>query len=124
MVINVTDLKATVGRVLEGFDHKHLNEDTEHFRNRQPTTENIVGVLWELIVPELPAGVSSTACASTRPPTSSPTTTAGTRPASPGVTGSRPRTASTAPGWTRPRTRPSSASATTSPATATTTGWR
>jgi 6-pyruvoyltetrahydropterin/6-carboxytetrahydropterin synthase len=59
MVINVTDLKAIVGRVLEGFDHKHLNEDTEHFRHRQPTTENIVGVLWELIAPRLPDGVAA-----------------------------------------------------------------
>jgi 6-pyruvoyltetrahydropterin/6-carboxytetrahydropterin synthase len=58
MVINVTDLKATVGRVLEGFDHKHLNEDTGHFRDRQPTTENIVAVLWGLIAPEFPEGVS------------------------------------------------------------------
>jgi 6-pyruvoyltetrahydropterin/6-carboxytetrahydropterin synthase len=57
MVINVTDLKRIVGGVLDGFDHKHLNEDTPHFRDRQPTTENIVSVLWELIAPRLPDGV-------------------------------------------------------------------
>ncbi|MPY94650.1 MAG: 6-pyruvoyl tetrahydropterin synthase [Acidimicrobiia bacterium] len=57
MVINLVDLKAIVGRVLEGFDHKHLNEDTPHFRDRQPTTENIVSVLWELIFGALPAVV-------------------------------------------------------------------
>lgn len=57
MVINVTDLKRIVGRVLEGFDHKHLNEDTPYFRECQPTTENIVQVLWSLIAPELPSGV-------------------------------------------------------------------
>jgi 6-pyruvoyltetrahydropterin/6-carboxytetrahydropterin synthase len=57
MVINVTDLKRIVGEVLKGFDHKHLNEDTPYFRDRQPTTENLVQVLWELIAPELPDGV-------------------------------------------------------------------
>lgn len=57
MVINVTDLKRIVGEVLHGFDHKHLNEDTPHFRDRQPTTENIVQVLWTLIAPKLPDGV-------------------------------------------------------------------
>lgn len=57
MVINLVDLKAIVGRVLEGFDHKHLNEDTPYFEDRQPTTENIVLVLWELICPVLPPGV-------------------------------------------------------------------
>jgi 6-pyruvoyltetrahydropterin/6-carboxytetrahydropterin synthase len=43
--------------VLEGFDHKHLNEDTPWFRDCQPTTENIVAVLWTLIDPRLPDGV-------------------------------------------------------------------
>jgi len=57
MVINVTDLKRIVGGVLQNFDHKHLNEDTPYFTDRQPTTENIVQVLWTLITPELPTGV-------------------------------------------------------------------
>lgn len=57
MVINVVDLKRIVGQVLEGFDHKHLNEDTPYFRDRQPTTENIVQVLWSLVAPMLPEGV-------------------------------------------------------------------
>ena len=57
MVINLTDLKAIVNRVLEGFDHKHLNVDTPHFTDRQPTTENLVMVLWAEIVPALPDGV-------------------------------------------------------------------
>src|SRR5258706_6400482 len=39
MVINMTDLKAIVGAVLEQFDHKHLNEDTPYFKERIPTTE-------------------------------------------------------------------------------------
>jgi 6-pyruvoyltetrahydropterin/6-carboxytetrahydropterin synthase len=57
MVINVTELKRIVGIVLQGFDHKHLNEDTPYFRDCQPTTENIVQVLWQLIAPELPQNV-------------------------------------------------------------------
>jgi 6-pyruvoyltetrahydropterin/6-carboxytetrahydropterin synthase len=57
MVINVTDLKRIVGTVLEGFDHKHLNEDTTYFRDRQPTTENIVQTLWSLIAAALPEEV-------------------------------------------------------------------
>lgn len=57
MVMNVVDLKQLVNAVLEGFDHKHLNEDTPYFRDQLPTTENIVRVLWELIAPQVPAGV-------------------------------------------------------------------
>lgn len=57
MVINVGELKQIVGEVLKAFDHKHLNEDTPYFRDKQPTTENIVQVLWGLIAPQLPAGV-------------------------------------------------------------------
>ncbi len=58
MVINITDLKAIVGSVLEEFDHKHLNEDTPYFREQIPTTENIVRVLWRLIAAQLPAHVA------------------------------------------------------------------
>jgi 6-pyruvoyltetrahydropterin/6-carboxytetrahydropterin synthase len=58
MVINMTDLKAIVGVVLEQFDHKHLNEDTPFFKERIPTTENIVHVLWGLIGPQMPEGVA------------------------------------------------------------------
>jgi 6-pyruvoyltetrahydropterin/6-carboxytetrahydropterin synthase len=55
MVMNMTELKAIVGEVLEEFDHKHLNEDTPYFRDQVPTTENIVRVLWRLIAARLPA---------------------------------------------------------------------
>jgi 6-pyruvoyltetrahydropterin/6-carboxytetrahydropterin synthase len=54
MFINLTELKAIVGKVLDEFDHKHLNEDTPYFKDLIPTTENIVRVLWRLIAPELP----------------------------------------------------------------------
>ncbi len=55
MVMNMTELKTIVGIVLEEFDHKHLNEDTPYFKDRIPTTENIVRVLWGLVAPRLPA---------------------------------------------------------------------
>jgi len=58
MIINMVDLKALVGVVLEAFDHKHLNEDTPYFKQRIPTTENIVRVLWGLIAPQLPDGAA------------------------------------------------------------------
>jgi 6-pyruvoyltetrahydropterin/6-carboxytetrahydropterin synthase len=35
--------------VLERFDHKNLNEDTEEFRNLNPTAENIAFVIYESI---------------------------------------------------------------------------
>jgi 6-pyruvoyltetrahydropterin/6-carboxytetrahydropterin synthase len=58
MVMNMTDLKAIVGVVLEQFDHKYLNADTPYFQERIPTTENIVRVLWELIAPRIPEGAA------------------------------------------------------------------
>ncbi len=57
MVMNITDLKAIVGEVLEEFDHRHLNQDTPYFRELIPTSENIVRVLWRLIAARLPAHV-------------------------------------------------------------------
>jgi 6-pyruvoyltetrahydropterin/6-carboxytetrahydropterin synthase len=39
---------------------KHLNLDTPYFRDRIPTTENIVQVLWDLIVPKLPQEITLT----------------------------------------------------------------
>ena len=35
--------------VLEKFDHKNLNEDTEEFKELNPTAENIVCVIYEKI---------------------------------------------------------------------------
>jgi 6-pyruvoyltetrahydropterin/6-carboxytetrahydropterin synthase len=55
MVMNMSELKSLVGEVLEGFDHKHLNEDTPYFTAQLPTTENIARVLWRLIAARLPA---------------------------------------------------------------------
>jgi 6-pyruvoyltetrahydropterin/6-carboxytetrahydropterin synthase len=35
--------------IVERFDHKNLNLDTEEFRNRNPTAENIAVVIWEIL---------------------------------------------------------------------------
>ncbi len=37
-------------QVLDRFDHKHLNEDTEEFRSLNPTVENIARVIFALLV--------------------------------------------------------------------------
>ena len=39
--------------VIERFDHKHLNKDTLEFHSLNPTGENIVKVIWELLKPRL-----------------------------------------------------------------------
>ncbi len=40
--------------VLDRFDHKNLNLDTEEFKNLNPTAENIVVVIYRLIKVQLP----------------------------------------------------------------------
>jgi 6-pyruvoyltetrahydropterin/6-carboxytetrahydropterin synthase len=42
-------------RVLERFDHRNLNLDTEEFRNLNPTAENIAIVIYELLRPAIAA---------------------------------------------------------------------
>lgn len=39
--------------VIDRFDHKHLNEDTGEFRSLNPTGENIVKVIWDILKPQL-----------------------------------------------------------------------
>jgi 6-pyruvoyltetrahydropterin/6-carboxytetrahydropterin synthase len=41
--------------VLQRFDHKNLNLDTVEFRNLNPTAENIVMVIFDLLRPNIPA---------------------------------------------------------------------
>ncbi len=40
--------------VIDKFDHKNLNLDTEEFKNLNPTTENLVVVCWNLLRKEIP----------------------------------------------------------------------
>jgi 6-pyruvoyltetrahydropterin/6-carboxytetrahydropterin synthase len=39
--------------ILERFDHKNLNLDTEEFKNLNPTAENIVVVIYDLLRPHI-----------------------------------------------------------------------
>jgi len=58
MILNVTELKNLVNRVLEEFDHRFLNEETPYFKNIQPTTENLCKVLYQKIEKRLPSSIS------------------------------------------------------------------
>lgn len=40
-------------KILEKFDHRNLNLDTEEFRNLNPTAENIAVVIHELLRPHI-----------------------------------------------------------------------
>lgn len=40
--------------VLSRFDHKNLNLDVPEFRDRNPTTENLVVTIWEILEGRLP----------------------------------------------------------------------
>ena len=42
-------------KVLDKFDHKNLNEDCAEFKNLNPTAENIIIVIYNLLRPEIKA---------------------------------------------------------------------
>ncbi|TGD79023.1 6-pyruvoyl trahydropterin synthase family protein [Hymenobacter wooponensis] len=44
--------------ILDIFDHRNLNLDTEDFRNLNPTAENIAVVIWNRLRPHLAAHLS------------------------------------------------------------------
>ena len=49
-VLDLKILKDIISEeVLQKFDHRNLNEDTEEFRHLNPTAENIVWVIYEKI---------------------------------------------------------------------------
>ncbi len=53
-VIDLKFLKQIIKENVENrFDHKNLNQDTEEFKNLNPTAENIAVVIWHLIKPKL-----------------------------------------------------------------------
>jgi len=53
-VIDLKVLSDLIGReVVSKFDHKNLNLDTEEFRNLNPTAENIVIVIYNLLRPHI-----------------------------------------------------------------------
>ncbi|MCC3152877.1 6-carboxytetrahydropterin synthase [Hymenobacter sp. BT770] len=44
--------------VLDRYDHRNLNLDTEEFRNLNPTAENIAVVIWQRLRPHLDGGLA------------------------------------------------------------------
>lgn len=55
-VMNLKDLKEIIlDKVIERFDHRNLNLDTEEFKNLIPTAENIAVVIWNILRVEIHA---------------------------------------------------------------------
>lgn len=44
--------------VLDRYDHRNLNLDTDEFRTLNPTAENMAGVIWQRLRPHLDAALS------------------------------------------------------------------
>jgi 6-pyruvoyltetrahydropterin/6-carboxytetrahydropterin synthase len=60
-VINLSDLSAIIHeQVLAKFDHKNLNLDTKEFATLNPTAENIVYVIYEILRKQLDAKLDLT----------------------------------------------------------------
>ena len=55
MIINLKDLKKIIKeKIVFKFDHKHLDEDLEEFRDIPSTVENVAIVIWDLLKHDLP----------------------------------------------------------------------
>ncbi|MFL5740430.1 MAG: 6-pyruvoyl trahydropterin synthase family protein [Flavisolibacter sp.] len=53
-VMDLKELSDLVNeKVLERFDHKNLNLDTEEFKNLNPTAENIAVVIYQILRPNI-----------------------------------------------------------------------
>src|SRR5579885_3035430 len=58
MVMNLADLKSAISETIEAeFDHRHLNIDCPSLANINPTTENLVVVVWKKLESKLPKGM-------------------------------------------------------------------
>ena len=56
MLVDLAEVKRLVGEaVLSRFDHAYLNDDPAFMTGAVPTTENLVGVIWDLLVAKLGA---------------------------------------------------------------------
>lgn len=54
MIADITELDQFVEEeILNKFDHKHLNLDTDLFHDINPTSENVTVVTWNLLKPKL-----------------------------------------------------------------------
>ena len=56
MLVDLAAFDAALEReVMDRFDHKHLNLDVADFRGMNPTTENLTRVIWDRLLPAIPA---------------------------------------------------------------------
>jgi 6-pyruvoyltetrahydropterin/6-carboxytetrahydropterin synthase len=54
MIADIADMDQIVEEeIMKRFDHKHLNLDTEEFKELNPTSENVAVVAWDLLSPRL-----------------------------------------------------------------------
>ena len=53
-IVNISELKKIVDKnVISILDHSQINEDVLWFKNKQPSTENLVIFIWEQIIPHI-----------------------------------------------------------------------
>lgn len=56
MIVDLVALDRVMQReIMDRFDHKHLNRDTEDFAEINPTSENLTKVIWDRLVGNVPA---------------------------------------------------------------------
>ena len=56
-IINAKELSVLIKKeILERFDHKNLNLDTEYFQKQQASTENFAIVIWNILEPKIKEG--------------------------------------------------------------------
>lgn len=53
-IMNAKELSDLIKReVVDRFDHQNLNLDTPYFQDMQPSTENFVKVIWNILKPHI-----------------------------------------------------------------------
>jgi len=56
-IINISDLKKIVNEyVIEHLDHSQIEKDIKWFKDKQPSTENLVVFIWNQISSHIPNG--------------------------------------------------------------------
>ena len=54
-IINIIDLNSIMEKfVISNLDHSQIDKDIDWFKNRQPSTENLVVYIWSQIADEIP----------------------------------------------------------------------
>src|SRR5437899_11107564 len=57
MVLDLKDLKEILEReIMQRMDHRHLNYEVPELAGQIPTSENIAGVIWQLLEPKITQG--------------------------------------------------------------------